>query len=123
MVHKFRKLYETDPEKATDYYYDLSRSSNYIRVDRVAKDEKWTGMTPYGEIIITINLSKPEKDPKAIAAAPPAEEQQLSKMRAVPGKRRVYRFGFSGGPGQPPVDSRDAAGRRLVLAVFPLCVL
>lgn len=78
VVQKFRKLYETDPEKATDYYYDLSRSSNYIRVDRIAKDEKWTGMTPYGEIIITINLSKPEKDPKAIAAA------RLQKSNSYP---------------------------------------
>ena len=69
VVGKFRSLYQQAPEKATDYYYDLSRSSNYIRVDRVSRDEKWTGETPYGEIIITINLSKPEKDPKAIAAA------------------------------------------------------
>ena len=54
---------------ATDYYYGLSKASNYIRVDRVEKDLKWMGQTPYGEMIITVNLSKPEKDPAEIAEA------------------------------------------------------
>ena len=58
------------PEEATDYYYKFSQDSDYIRRYRVAKDLKWTVDTvQYGEIDITINLSKPEKDPKAIAAA------------------------------------------------------
>ena len=69
VIHRFYELYREDPRCATDYYYQLSRSSNYIRTDRVAKDELWTAKTPYGEMTITINLSKPEKDPKAIAAA------------------------------------------------------
>ena len=69
VIHRFYDLYREDPRCATDYYYQLSRSSNYIRTDRVAKDELWTAETPYGEMTITINLSKPEKDPKAIAAA------------------------------------------------------
>lgn len=66
---RFRALYEESPQAATDYYYALSRATNYIRVDRVEKDRQWTSPTPYGDLVVTINLSKPEKDPKAIAAA------------------------------------------------------
>lgn len=65
----FWKNYQESPKKATDYYYQLAKDSNYIRTNRVAKDIKWTVDSPYGEIDMTINLSKPEKDPKAIAAA------------------------------------------------------
>lgn len=65
----FARLYQEDPKKATDYFYKLSQDSNYIRRDRIAKDQKWVTKTPYGDLDITINLSKPEKDPKAIAAA------------------------------------------------------
>ncbi len=66
---RFKSLYAESPQAATSYYYGLSRASNYIRVDRIEKDRLWTAPTPYGELVITINLSKPEKDPKAIAAA------------------------------------------------------
>ncbi len=69
VISQFRSLYREDPVKATDWYYKMSCDSNYIRRDRIAKDMKWKHMTEYGEIDITINLSKPEKDPKAIAAA------------------------------------------------------
>lgn len=69
VIAKFRSLYAESPEKATEFYYAFSRASNYIRTDRVAKDQKWKVNSDYGEIDITINLSKPEKDPKAIAAA------------------------------------------------------
>ena len=65
----FRELYQVSPEKATDYFYKLSQDSNYIRRDRVARDLKWKTASDYGDLDITINLSKPEKDPKAIAAA------------------------------------------------------
>lgn len=65
----FNSLYEKSPEFATDYYYKLSQDSNYIRRYRIANDVKWITKTEYGDIDITINLSKPEKDPKAIAAA------------------------------------------------------
>ncbi len=67
--HKFSALYAEDPEKATDWYYNLSQATNYIRRDRIAKDRKWLADTDYGTMEITINLSKPEKDPRAIAAA------------------------------------------------------
>lgn len=65
----FAKKYEISPQEATDYYYKFSQDSDYIRRYRVKKDMKWKVDSPYGEIDITINLSKPEKDPKAIAAA------------------------------------------------------
>ena len=65
----FQQAYDESPEKATDWYYQFSGDTNYIRRDRIKKDQKWTVETEYGVLDITINLSKPEKDPKAIAAA------------------------------------------------------
>ena len=69
VIEKFRALYAESPEKATDWYYEFSQDTNYIRRDRIAKDVQWKTATEYGELDITINLSKPEKDPRAIAAA------------------------------------------------------
>ena len=69
VIDKFNALKAENPEKATDYFYKLSKDVNYIRRDRIKKDKKWVTETPYGDLDITINLSKPEKDPKAIAAA------------------------------------------------------
>ncbi len=66
---RFRELYAKGPKEATDYFYALACDSNYIRTDRIAKDMKWQTESKYGDIDITVNLSKPEKDPKAIAAA------------------------------------------------------
>ncbi|MGN1030629.1 MAG: UDP-glucose--hexose-1-phosphate uridylyltransferase, partial [Butyricicoccaceae bacterium] len=65
----FFSLYTASPRSATDWYYKFSQDTNYIRRDRIAKDVKWKASTEYGDLDITINLSKPEKDPKAIAAA------------------------------------------------------
>ena len=67
--NKFKELYRESPQKATDYYYHISRASDYIRTYRTKKDLKWTYSGKYGELDITVNLSKPEKDPRAIAAA------------------------------------------------------
>lgn len=69
VIEKFQALYQGSPEKATDWYYKFSQDTNYIRRDRIAKDVQWKAPTEYGDLDITINLSKPEKDPKAIAAA------------------------------------------------------
>ena len=69
VVKKFRGEYEKSPEDATAYFYKLSQDSDYIRRYRVCKDLKWITKTEYGDLDITVNLSKPEKDPKAIAAA------------------------------------------------------
>ena len=67
MAH-FDTLRKESSQKATDWYYQFSQDSNYIRRDRIAKDMRWKTDTEYGELDISINLSKPEKDPKAIAA-------------------------------------------------------
>ncbi len=69
VIRRFEEEYKKSPESATDYYYNLSRKSDYIREYRIKNDVKWITKTEYGDIDITINLSKPEKDPKAIAAA------------------------------------------------------
>ena len=69
VVEKFQTLCAKDPVEATNWYYQFSQDTNYIRRDRIAKDMQWKAPTEYGELDITINLSKPEKDPKAIAAA------------------------------------------------------
>ena len=65
----FAEKYAVSPVEATNYYYEFSKATNYIRKDRIAKDEKWVTETEYGPIDITINLSKPEKDPRDIAKA------------------------------------------------------
>lgn len=69
VIEKFQYLYRQSPKAATDWYYKFSQDTNYIRRDRIAKDMQWKAPTEYGDLDITINLSKPEKDPKAIAAA------------------------------------------------------
>ena len=79
--HKFYELYQEGPKKATDYFYKLSQDSDYIRRYRIKKDQKWITETPYGEMEITINLSKPEKDPKAIAAAKNATQSGYPKCQ------------------------------------------
>lgn len=78
VIRTFNEKYEISPKEATDYYYKLSKASDYIRTYRVAKDMKWIAPSAYGDLDITINLSKPEKDPKAIAAA------KLAKQSAYP---------------------------------------
>lgn len=79
IIKNFNKLYKISPEAATDYYYKLCCDTNYIRRYRIAKDVKWKTQTEYGELDITINLSKPEKDPKAIAAAKNAKQSGYPK--------------------------------------------
>lgn len=69
VIKSFNELYAQNPKNATNYYYDLSKASNYIRLSRVQKNLNWKTSTDYGDLDITINLSKPEKDPKAIAMA------------------------------------------------------
>ena len=75
----FWEKYRTSPEEATDYFYKLSQDSDYIRRYRVCKDQKWKVSCEYGDIDITINLSKPEKDPRAIAAARNAKASSYPK--------------------------------------------
>ena len=79
ITDRFFELYKDSPEKATEYYYNLSCDSDYIRRYRIKKDLKWQTETEYGTLDITINLSKPEKDPKAIAAAKSAPQSGYPK--------------------------------------------
>ena len=80
----FAKLYAEDPVKATDWYYKLSQDTDYIRHYRIKKDMRWKTATKYGDLDITINLSKPEKDPKAIAAAKNAPQTGYPKCLLCP---------------------------------------
>ncbi len=81
VVRKFNEKFRRSPQEATDYFYELSKASDYIRTYRIAKDVKWQTDTPYGKLDITINLSKPEKDPKAIAAAKNAKQSSYPKCQ------------------------------------------
>lgn len=78
-TENFWKKYEVSSAAATDYFYGFSQDSNYIRRDRIVKDMKWEVDSVYGKMDITINLSKPEKDPKAIAAAGKAVSSSYPK--------------------------------------------
>lgn len=82
VIRSFRKLYDEKGAKAaTDWYYEFSQNTDYIRRYRIARDMKWKAETEYGEMDITINLSKPEKDPKAIAAAKTAKQSGYPKCQ------------------------------------------
>lgn len=81
VIAKFRAVYDEDPVKATDWYYNFSQNTDYIRRYRIARDRRWKAETEYGELDITINLSKPEKDPKAIAAARNAAQSSYPKCQ------------------------------------------
>ena len=81
---KFAALYAEGPQKATDWYYAFSQDTDYIRRYRIKKDLRWKTETEYGALDITINLSKPEKDPKAIAAAKSAPQSGYPKCQLCP---------------------------------------
>ena len=81
VIATFNGLYQEDPVKATDWYYQFSCDTDYIRRYRIEKDMRWKFQSPYGLIDITINLSKPEKDPKAIAAAKLAPQSSYPKCQ------------------------------------------
>ena len=79
VTRRFREYYQESPKLATEYFYHFCQDTDYIRRYRIRKDVKWITSTPYGDIDITINLSKPEKDPKAIAAARFAKQSGYPK--------------------------------------------
>ena len=81
VIRCFREKYAVSPQKATDWYYTFSCDTDYIRRYRIAKDLRWTYESEYGDLDITINLSKPEKDPKAIAAAKNAPQSGYPKCQ------------------------------------------
>lgn len=84
VIRIFHEKYKESPRAATDYFYKLCRDSDYIRRYRVKKDLRWKTVTPYGALDITVNLSKPEKDPKAIAAAKDAPQSSYPKCLLCP---------------------------------------
>ncbi len=90
-------------EAATDWYYQFSQDTNYIRRDRIAKDVKWVTSTAYGDLDITINLSKPEKDPKAIAAAKNAPQSGYPKCQLC-----VENEGYAGRMNHPARENHRA---------------
>jgi UDPglucose--hexose-1-phosphate uridylyltransferase len=94
---RFWERYHRSPSEATDYYYSFSQASDYIRSYRIKKDIKWTTESPYGELDITINLSKPEKDPKAIAEAKNAKHSGYPKCQLC-----VENVGYAGRVDHPP---------------------
>ena len=96
VIRVFRSYYSISPKLATDYFYELCRNSDYIRTYRVKKDLKWTYDGKYGELDITVNLSKPEKDPKAIAAAKLLPQSGYPKCLLCPENE-----GYAGNAGRP----------------------
>lgn len=96
VIGEFWKHYQESPEGATDYFYKLSQDSDYIRRYRVCKDMKWIANTKYGDLDITVNLSKPEKDPKAIAAAKLAKQSGYPKCLLC-----MENVGYAGRVGHP----------------------
>lgn len=84
VIRRFNELCNKSSKDATDWYYDFSKATNYIRTDRIAKDVKWVTPTEFGDIDITINLSKPEKDPRDIAAAGKAKSTSYPKCLLCP---------------------------------------
>ena len=96
VIRTFSSYYAISPKVATDYFYALCRASDYIRTYRVAKDLKWKYEGKYGELDITVNLSKPEKDPKAIAAAKLLPQSGYPKCLLCPDNE-----GYEGNAGKP----------------------
>ena len=84
VIRTFREKYACDPKEATDWYYKFSGDTDYIRRYRIAKDMRWKYHSNYGELDITINLSKPEKDPMAVAAAKYAPQSDYPKCLLCP---------------------------------------
>jgi len=94
---QFAALYAQSPQAATDWYYRFSQDTDYIRRYRIARDMRWEAETEYGNIVITINLSKPEKDPRAIAAARSAPQSDYPKCLLC-----AENEGYAGRMNHPP---------------------
>ena len=84
VIAEFKRRYAVNPQDATDWYYDFSKKLNYVRAGRIAKDLKWTYDCEYGTLDITINCSKPEKDPRDIAAAKTQKASAYPKCKLCP---------------------------------------
>lgn len=100
VIKTFNEQYEKSPKEATEYFYKISRDSDYIRRYRIKKDLRWKTETPYGELDITINLSKPEKDPKDIAAAKKMKQSGYPKCQLC-----IENVGYAGRANHPARDN------------------
>ena len=96
ILTKFKSEYEKSPEAATKWYFDFSKDVNYVRASRIAKDMKWTYESEYGTLDITINRSKPEKDPRDIAAAKTQKASSYPKCQLC-----MENAGFAGHQNHP----------------------
>ena len=119
VIATFRQLYSQSPEKATDWYYQFSCDTDYIRRYRIEKDMRWKFGSPHGMIDITINLSKPEKDPKAIAAAKLAPQSAYPKCQLC-----TENEGYAGRMNHPARQNHrimpiEVAGERWCLQYSP----
>ena len=116
---KFAELYAKSPREATDWYYGFSQDTDYIRRYRIQKDMRWLAETEYGDLVITINLSKPEKDPKTIAAAKNAPQSGYPKCQLC-----AENEGYAGRMNHPPRQNHrvipvTVAGSRWFLQYSP----
>lgn len=108
---KFRKLYVKQGAKAaTDWFYQLCVDTNYIRTAQIAKNIQWNTATPYGELEITINLTKPEKDPKTIALERLQPQIRLPRLHALQGEHRLRGPHQLPGAPDPPHCAHHAGG-------------
>ncbi len=119
IIDKFNALYKKSPVAATDWYYKFAQDSNYIRRYRIKNDEKWTYESEFGTLDITINLSKPEKDPRDIAAAKTVAQTNYPKCALC--KENV---GFAGSINQQPRNNHriiplDFHGERWYMQYSP----
>ncbi len=119
VVGRFQKKYAQSPKDATDYLYQLSYDTNYMHRSRMSRDMRWTVFTSYGDLDITINLTKPEKDPADIAKA--AQEKPSGYPKCLLCKENE---GFAGGPGHPARQNLrmvpvDLAGTRYAMQYSP----
>ena len=106
---RFAEKYSESPQAATDWFYGFSRDTNYIRRDRIARDRKWVYEGAYGQLDITINLSKPEKDPRAIAAAKLLPQTDYPKCQlCAENEGYAGRMNHPGRSNHRPVQNRIA---------------
>ena len=116
----FEERYETDgPQAATDWFYKFSQDTDYIRRYRIKRDVKWVTKTPYGDLDITINLSKPEKDPSRKAGS----SERLPQVPALRGERGLCRSAEPSLPGKSPHHPADHQRQCVEFPVQPLCLL
>ena len=121
---KFKKLYERKGAKAaTDWFYDLCVVSNYIRTAQIAKNIQWNSASPYGDLEITINLTKPGKGPQNHRPGAAAAQVRLPRLHALQGEHRLCRAHQLPGPPDPPHRTHHAGRPAVLPAVQPLRLL